>query len=329
MSGMSKVKPQYRRLLFIDEQIRTGRFPNCSTLAGQWEVSTKTIQRDLDYLRDELGAPLVYDDLQHGYRYENPAWFMPSIVLAEGDLLALLLGTQAMAMYKGAPVADELGRVFRKLADFLPEKISIEPEFVHTRFSFVNAPARPIQPEIWKLVVRGLLHQRIVDIHYRSRKATAAKKITVHPYHLVNLQGDWYLFAYNPKHDDIIQLALSRIESCVVTEARFILDPGFSMARILEGSFGKYVNTQPGQAVQVVVRFTSGVAGYIREKPWHPDQQLRALKDGSVELSLPVTDLIQIIPWILGFGADAEVLKPAPLRTRIREEIARMNDRYR
>ena len=55
---MPKFKPQYRRLLFIDRKVRDGSYPNCPSLAREWEVSVKTIQRDIDYLRDELGAPL-------------------------------------------------------------------------------------------------------------------------------------------------------------------------------------------------------------------------------------------------------------------------------
>ena len=53
---MPKFTPQYRRLLFIDRKFREGDYPNCTTLAEEREVSVKTIQRDIDYLKYELSA---------------------------------------------------------------------------------------------------------------------------------------------------------------------------------------------------------------------------------------------------------------------------------
>ena len=58
---MQKFKPQFRRLLFIDRKIREGRYPNCTSLAKEWEVSVKTIQRDINYFKWELDAPANRD----------------------------------------------------------------------------------------------------------------------------------------------------------------------------------------------------------------------------------------------------------------------------
>ncbi len=67
---MSKYKPQHNRLLFIDRKIGEGRYPICASLAEEWEVSRKTIQRDLDYnMRCQLEAPLEYAARQRGYYY--------------------------------------------------------------------------------------------------------------------------------------------------------------------------------------------------------------------------------------------------------------------
>ena len=66
---MAKYKPQHARLLFIDKIIREKRYPNCSSLAEEWETSSKTIQRDLDYMRYELDAPLVYSAKERGFYY--------------------------------------------------------------------------------------------------------------------------------------------------------------------------------------------------------------------------------------------------------------------
>jgi predicted DNA-binding transcriptional regulator YafY len=117
-----KFKPQYRRLLFIDQALRKGGYPSCATLAAEWQVHPRTIQRDMDYLRDELGAPIAYNASRHGLYYENQSWFLPSVMLTEGDVLALLIGTRVAELYKGTPMAGALKAVYDRLAGLLPEQ---------------------------------------------------------------------------------------------------------------------------------------------------------------------------------------------------------------
>ena len=57
---MKRSKTQFKRLTELTDRIRDGREPvNCLILATEWEVSQKTVQRDIDYLRDQLHAPLI------------------------------------------------------------------------------------------------------------------------------------------------------------------------------------------------------------------------------------------------------------------------------
>ena len=76
---MSKYKPQHSRLLFIDRKIGEGRYPNCGTLAEEWEVSSKTIMRDLDYMRYQLEAPLEYSAKNRGYYYTEENFKLPIV----------------------------------------------------------------------------------------------------------------------------------------------------------------------------------------------------------------------------------------------------------
>lgn len=81
-----------------------------------------------------------------------------------------------------------------------------------------------------------------------------------------------------------------------------------------------------GDRVTVRVVFAALLARYIEERLWHPSQKLRPLPDGRVELTLRVADTLEVRRWILGFGAEAEVLEPETLREALRkeaEEVAR------
>ena len=111
---MKKYKPQHKRLLFIDNRISEGNFPNCSTLAEEWEVSSKTIQRDIvEYMRYRLNAPIEYS-----------------------------------AQDRGTPLYDRLSSVYKKIEDSLPEKQD-DMELPNARFSVFSPPSTTIDPEIW------------------------------------------------------------------------------------------------------------------------------------------------------------------------------------
>lgn len=179
----------------IDLQIRAGRYPNCITLAQEWEVSARTVMRDLDFLRDQCGAPIEYAQLHRGFCYTDQTWMLPSVMLSEGELLAVMLGSRVMEQYAGTPVAGELKRVFQKLADALPDRVSLKPELLFNRFTFTSPPAKKIDPKVWMTVVRGVMENRTLSIRYRRFEAQARpdKRSLVNSYHLANLQGEWYV----------------------------------------------------------------------------------------------------------------------------------------
>ena len=317
MAG-SKFKPQYRRLLFIDEQIRGGKFPSCATLGAKYEVSAKTIQRDVDYLKDELDAPIEYDATRHGLFYRDKTWFLPAILMSEGDILALLVGTQALEMYKGTPVAGELKSIYGKLAQLLPEKISIAPELIFSRFTFSGTPIRPIIAQVWKGLIRGLLHQRVTTIEYASPRSEKLKVHTIHPLHMANIEGDWYVLAHATRWGDIAQFAVSRIQEVELQDTSFTPPKGFDAVKMMANRFGKFIHTAGGgKMVPVKIQFSSDIAASVAERTWHPKQKLKWRKDGGLVLEFLVIDVQDIVPWVLSYGPSIQRLSPKTLRDEI------------
>ena len=318
--GNAKFKPQYRRLLFVDRMIRQQRYPNCSSMARSWEVSPRTIQRDIDYMKDELGAPVEYDAVKHGFFYADKSWFIPSIIVGEGELLALLIGTQVARMFEGTPVADELTHIYDKLSGILPDKVSLAPEYVFNKFSFTHAPSRRIKAEVWKLMIRALLHQQIIEVEYDSPRSKAPKKHVLHPYHIANLAGEWYILAKNERFDDLSQYAIGRIRSVTIRKEGFIIPPDLNIQEKVSKQFGKYVVPEDTKAVMLRLLCSPEVAQYVSERDWHPDQKLKYKRDGSIELSFPIHDHLEVKPWILSFGAAVKVVAPKKLRDEITKE---------
>lgn len=313
----AKFKPQFQRLVFIDRKIRAGRYPNCTTLSREWEVSYKTIQRDIDYLKDAHNAPIEYDKVHRGFYYKDPTWFLPAVMLSEGDIFALLIGSQALQMYQGTPMARELKAIYAKLAQLLPEQISVPPELIFDRLSFLGTPCRPINADIWKSLVRGILHQRVMWIEYASPRSKEPKEHTIHPLHLANIEGDWYVLAHETRWKDIAQFAVSRIRKVELQDATFVTPKGFNAKRVLKDRFGKFIHVDGGKRTTVRLLFKPEIAISIAERTWHSKQKLKWRKNGALELQFPVVDVRDIVPWVLSFGGDVKVIHPRALQVAV------------
>ena len=88
---------------------RSGSYPNARTLAEGYEVSDKTIKRDLEYLRDSLDAPVEYDTRKRGYYYSDPHYRFSIMHITERDLFALYIAEKVLQQYRGTQVYDRPG----------------------------------------------------------------------------------------------------------------------------------------------------------------------------------------------------------------------------
>ena len=113
------------RILQIHEEISAGRYPTARTLAALLERSERTIKRDLRFMRDQLGAPLVFDRARGGWRYCEPGWALPPQRFDEGELLAFFTAAEVLRATGHAPEAVLLRAALAKLAAFLPAEVNV------------------------------------------------------------------------------------------------------------------------------------------------------------------------------------------------------------
>lgn len=321
---MAKYKPQHSRLLFIDRKIREQRYPNCASLARDWEVSVRTVQRDLDYLRDELDAPLAYSAKERGYYYTEPQYRMPAIDLRERDLFAIYLAERLLSQYQGTPVYDSLRTVFAKIEDSLPDRVTTKPGSDQELFTVLPPSATSVDPQVFTTVLDGLRHQTRLHLVYRHPQGAASER-QVDPYHGVRYEGDWYIIGHCHLRGALRTFSLARILSVRKGVERFIVPPDFDVHAL----FGSHFGIHWGQdAVQVRIHFLPQAAVYVRERQWHPSQHIEELADGALILNLTISHLLEVQRWILSWGEAAKVLCPRHLAESIQATAQRLVQRY-
>jgi proteasome accessory factor B len=308
-------------MLRIHQALVAGKFPNATSLGREIEVAAKTVHRDLEFMRDRLGLPIEYDAVRPGYYYTEEVSGFPNVQITEGELFALLVAEKALQQYRGTNFEKPLLSAIKKMEQSLPDTISLNLANLEQTISFRTRAEPILNLEIFDLLAKAAAQRGQLELVYRKPGQSRDETRLVDPYHLANINGEWYLFAYDHARKDIRTFAPTRIQSARLTCRTFPRPERFSLEKRLRDSFG--VHSGQGE-YGVVVRFTPRVADYIREKKWHASQTLRELKNGGVELALKLSSLVEIERWVLGWGGDATVVKPPELREAVREAARRI-----
>lgn len=317
---MAKYKPQHSRLLFIDRKIREKRYPNRYSLAEEWETSYKTIQRDLDYMRYELNAPIEYSAKQRGYYYTEAQYQLPAIHIRESDLFAIYLADKLLAQYEGTPVYDSLRSVFSKIEDSLPDKVATRSGSDQNLFTVLPPFATVILPEVLATVFDCLRTSTRLEVEYRSPGGEPIWR-RIDPYQGVRFEGDWYVVGYCHLRRAIRTFSLARMRSAKKSAEGFTRPASFDFRQLFGSHFGIHWSEDE---TEVRIRFNRHAAAYIRERQWHPSQTIDDQTDGSLILTVTVNHLLELKRWILSWGDDAQVLTPAELAEDLRLTALRM-----
>jgi proteasome accessory factor B len=316
--AMPQARPPLERMLRIHQAVLSGSYPNAAKLARQIEVSTKTIHRDLEFMGDRLNLPLKFDGSRNGYFYEGEVSNFPTMQITEGELFALVVAEKALQQYRGTNFEKPLLSAIRKMEQALPDTISVNLADIGQTISFRTRAEPILNLEIFQVLAKGAAERRQLELLYR-KPGQKPETRTVDPYHLANINGEWFLFAFDQARKDIRTFSPARIQTVRFTGNSFARPQKFSLEKRLRDSFG--VHSGDGK-FEIVIRFAPRAADYIREKKWHESQSLRELKDGAVELTLKLSSLSEVQRWVLSWGGDARVLQPPELVDAVRQSAS-------
>jgi predicted DNA-binding transcriptional regulator YafY len=315
------------RLAALDRAIRAGEYPNACSLAARLEVAPRTVQRDVEFLRDRLGAPLAYDEVRHGYYYTEPNFRMPSVVLTEGELVALFLAERVLRQYQNTPYAPDLARAFHKLTTALDEPVTVDLSDLDAACSFRTTLASGPDPALFLALTSARRRRQRVRLRYYSASRDVESEREVDPYHLACVDGHWYLIGLCHVRNEMRMFALGRIRALDEVEATFEPPADFRIKDYLAGAFAVLRGAE-GESHRVRLRFTGESVRYVRERVWHPTQTIESDGENALVLTLDLGHLREVERWALSWGGDCEDLAPEALRQRVAGEFARAAARY-
>lgn len=314
------------RLLQIDTLLRSGKRQTVVSLAKSVEVSERTIRSDLAFMRDRFNAPLEYSP-KYGHYYTDPEWRLPSISLSQGELFALTLGARMLEAYAGFTYAAELRSAIERLSERLPEQTWVDLQQIADEQVVFRAGAETyLDPVIWKKLVDACRHSQKVQIQYFTASRNTESERVLDPYLLHIYRGtNPYVIGFCHNRQAIRWFRVDRIRELKVLQEKFVPDPNFNAKEHLSKIFQSEVGGKP---VPVTIWFDASTAPYVRERRWHPTQEIQENPDGSLILHLIVGGLHELKRWILGYGKGAMVREPPELVEMVRQEIEGMSEQY-
>jgi proteasome accessory factor B len=325
--GAFKDRPLWRRLQTIHHQIKEGRHPNASSLARELRVSTKTVQRDLDYLRDELEAPIEFDRLENGYVYSRPDYVLPFLPVDGKDLFSIGVAAQVMALFGGTPLARDLEACYERLAELMPPAVRLRPEMLRDKIALRSLqPYRPVREETWQAVSEAMQRGVSLSIRYRHPGEPPGQERVVRPYAIVLSGRDWLAVADDAAAGQVKTFYLARMESARLTGERYAIPKDFDAERYFRNTFGLFVGGR--KPFRFRVRFAKEAADEVREQRWHPRQSIEDLPGGEAILELPAVSIREAREFVLRYGKNARALEPPELVADLREQAEALARSY-
>lgn len=256
------------------------------------QVSARTLQRDIEQIRVELGLEILYDRTNNCYHLPNGKDDRETVLsLLERAVMGGLLGAHGGLIRQAAPY------------------VRIEH---HGRLQGLQH---------WGPLLRAIRERREVKVSYRRFQTGKEKVIPMRPYLLKEYCGRWYALGLADGYDQPISLGLDRMLAVQVSSRRFAKTDHLRVEAFYEPVIG--VDTSPGEAERIVLRFTPLQGKYAKALPLHPSQHVLSDDADGLVVSLHVMPNFELRQQLLGLGAAVQVLQPRWLAKEIRTEHKR------
>ena len=302
------------KIIQIMETRRTGI--SGADLAKELKAPLRTVYRDLEAIQ-EAGYPIYTDkDGKNSYwkLLDNFRKGFP-VPLTATELMALHTSRELLSVFDGTIFSDSIETLFQKVKAALPPETLNYLQNISGGIKIDLGPTKDFSrvKEIVKELSEATASRKSVEILYQAVSTGRQTTRKVDPYQVWVMNGVFYLIAHCHVRDAIRTFAMDRIKSFTVLDESFVMPENFSLEDYLQSAF----RVMRGSPEKVRFRLTPGAAHIVRERIWHPTQEIRDLPDGGVEISVEVPINYEIISWIMGFGSAAQVIEPDSLRKRI------------
>ena len=312
---------KFDRIYQLHDVLRDRRTPiSRADLAIKLECAEPTIYRLIRQMREDLHAPIAFDDELGGYYYERTAdggtYELPGLWFNARELQALLVFERLFESLESGLLKQHLNPLSKRIGELLNNKrlgLSEAPN----RIRVLGMAARPTG-EWFQIIASATLQRRKLRLTYHGRERDKVTERTVSPQHIVHYRDNWYLDAHCELRKDLRSFSVDKIKNAVETTDK----ADDVVAQKLNEHYASSYGIFAGKANKIaVLRFSKERARWVADERWHPQQAGQFLTDGRYELKIPYRDERELVMDIMRHGAEVEVVSPDTLRETIKIKL--------
>jgi predicted DNA-binding transcriptional regulator YafY len=321
--GDSKVVLLVRLLNAIDQGQHSFESLKDRIAEGGRRPSTRSLRRYLAILTN-AGFPLYFDRAANAYRFAG-GYSLKRLDLSSGELFGLV-ALRSLGVSIGGTIGASIDEVAEKLVDSAGRSARARVEAgspVAFRLSEIRLDERG--ERAFQLLSSGERASRSVRFAYRDKEGKESTR-TVDPYGFIINAGRVYCVAYDHTRHDKRTFAVDNVGDAVVLSQTFIRPSDFNVEAYAAASISGVLHAD--ETTEVCVRFAPRVAKAAAAARVVAEREVRQNEDGSVEIAYQVADVDELVRWVLGWGAQAEILTPPTARTSIAALAHQISAKY-
>jgi len=322
---MNRTERFYR----IDQLFQSWTAVSMAELQEQLGVSRATVVRDIEYLRDRMNAPIVWDREKRGYHYDAPVdestpWSLPGLWFSESEAHALLTMEHLLSKLSPGLLGPHIAPLRSRIRTLL-ESGDYSLDEIENRIRILPMASRSLKLEHFQTIASALLgRHRLAIVHYNRHSGESIPR-EVSPQRLAHYRDNWYLDAWCHTRDALRSFSVDAITNAVTLEKRALNIAPKKLDKELSSGYGIFA----GQNItHAKLKFSPWIARWVSRETWHPQQQGEFDEQGYYLLTLPYTNDAELLMDIFRYGPEVEVLGPANLRQRYRERMLETLEKY-
>jgi predicted DNA-binding transcriptional regulator YafY len=309
------------RLVAIALHLQGRRVVRAEDLAGHFEISVRTVYRDLAAL-GEAGVPIAAE-AGVGYSLVK-GYHLPPVMFTAEEASALFIGGKLVEHLTDASLRKQMETAVLKIRSVLPRDRQDYLDRLERSTAVVSRPSNVVprlSSEALIPIQRALAERRVLVLDYQGGQRREVTKRAVEPLGLVYYADNWHLIAHCRLRRDVRDFRTDRILKLQLQNELFSGHTDFSLKNYLEAE------THSGQFEMARIRFKPEAMNRVRrERFWGLVEEKS--HQGVVEVTLLDCSLEFLTGWVLSFGSKAEVLEPGRFRKHVAAEAEKLTAQY-
>ncbi|MDL2263890.1 WYL domain-containing protein [Synergistaceae bacterium OttesenSCG-928-I11] len=278
-------------------------------------VTGRTLEKDLEYLRDTYMAEVVFNRKIKKYELKDAGVFLLNLEASKREVQALAAGLRMSAHFL-PHLKKHADSLWEKLKIHIPSDLAEWGEDL-ARSTVIATPIEAVSADILEALIDAKHKKTAIAIEYASPNKTS--EYVVSPYDIYFRGHAWYMASFSHRHGKLGTHRISRVKNVSETDEPFVRQEHEDDARNYVAS-AWYCSSGDGEArYHVKVRALPALAASLRGIQWHPTQQIEEEPDGSIVISADVPALEEVARWVLASAPGVRVVEPEGLAKLVRK----------